>query len=137
MEILLIRQKPTQLSIPGEMTILGVHECWTLENRDLSIAPGRFPISLHPTPKFAAFVNHLPPEWDKTVPLLHGTEPRTSIEIHPGNFPSDFHGCIGVGMTHAVDFVGASGVAFMALWHKTRIAIQTEEVWITIAEEAL
>jgi hypothetical protein len=132
MELLLNRQKPTEQSIPGELFVGGDHECWSLENRDLSIPPGRFPVTMYRTPNFAAFKNHLPPEWDHTVPLLQGVPNRTSIEIHPANVPEQLHGCIAPGETHAADFVGASGIAFMALWRQIRAVLPTEEVWITV-----
>ena len=49
-----------------------------------------------------------PLEWDTTgrirnVPRLRDTQPRTQINIHAANSPSELHGCIAPGMQWAVD----------------------------------
>jgi len=49
-----------------------------------------------------------PLEWDlkgriRNVPRLRNTEPRTQINIHAANHPSELHGCIAPGLQWFVD----------------------------------
>jgi len=49
------------------------------------------------------------------VPCLQNVKGFSGIEIHPGDFPRDTHGCTLVGFTQIVDYVGESRDAFAAL----------------------
>lgn len=98
-------------STPGELTVNGQHFCWTLEpRRDQSkgkpyaIPAGVFVLKVQ-------FSEH----FDELVPCVLGVPGFTGIELHPGDFPKDTHGCTLVGFTRVPDFVGESRVAFGAL----------------------
>ena len=80
------RGTPGTLSIPGELYVNSEHECFTLENRADAIPAGMYPVTLYFSPHF-----------QRPMPMLQGVPGRSFIEIHYGNFPSNYQGCIGVG----------------------------------------
>jgi len=86
MLIVVQRDASGELSIPGEMLINNTHFCWTLENKADAIPEGIYPITIYDSP-------HL----GKPVPLVNDVPGRSYIEIHWGNFPANYKGCIGVG----------------------------------------
>jgi hypothetical protein len=47
-----------------------------------------------------------------TVPMVQNIEGFTGIEIHPGNFPRDTHGCLCIGEGRGPDDVTQSRIAF-------------------------
>lgn len=53
-------------------------------------------------------ISYNSPRWDKDVPLLVDVPGYAGVEIHPGNYPSDTDGCLLLGATEDVDFVGNS-----------------------------
>ena len=55
------------------------------------------------------------PRLGMNVLLLNNTSPMTGVEIHPGNYPSDTHGCILPGTSQSNNFVGNSRAAFNTL----------------------
>ncbi|WP_293381809.1 DUF5675 family protein [Phenylobacterium sp.] len=46
---------------------------------------------------------------------LAGVPGYANVQIHSGNFPRDFKGCIGVGLSHAKDFLGSSQAGLQRL----------------------
>lgn len=50
--------------------------------------------------------------FNMVVPCVQNVEGFTGIEIHPGNFPSDTHGCLCIGDSRGENFVGLSRKAF-------------------------
>jgi Family of unknown function (DUF5675) len=61
--------------------------CYTLERPEVQIPPGQYNIEMTWSPRF-----------NRPLPLLDGTSPRTDIRIHSGNWPRDTEGCILVGL---------------------------------------
>jgi hypothetical protein len=112
MKLFLTRTNKTPTSTLGELHINNEHFCFTLE-RPLSslITNGPFCIP-EGTYNFTI-------EWmgDMRIhaPLLQNVPGRDGIFIHPGNFPRDTKGCILVGTTQAVDYIGNSRIAFAQL----------------------
>lgn len=88
MRLQLQRRAPAEGAILGELWLDGAYLCWTLENAAHALAAGSYGLTAYHSPYF-----------DTVVPLLTGTEPRSAIEIHPANWPSELKGCIAVGMT--------------------------------------
>jgi len=91
-----------------------VHECWTLEPRADQSQGKPFCI---PAGQYT-WTKTLSPHFGFVVPLLAGIPGFTAVEIHPGNFPKDTHGCCIVGQIESHDFVGHSTVEFAALMAK-------------------
>ena len=86
MRLTLERGIPGNLSIPGELFLNGDHECFTLENKADAIPAGIYKITLYNSPRLG-----------RVVPLLNDVPGRSMIEMHWGNFPSNYEGCIGLG----------------------------------------
>jgi Steigviridae/Suoliviridae L,D-carboxypeptidase/transpeptidase len=110
-----IRRKTyTDQSTQGEMYLNGTYECFTLEPRkDQSqgkpycVPAGLYDYGIHSSPRFG-----------RNVIRIQDISGFDDIEIHPGNFPRDTHGCCLVGRTKESDFVGQSDVEFDSLLAK-------------------
>jgi Family of unknown function (DUF5675) len=118
------RMKYTDQSTQGMLAINGVMECYTLEPRhDRSqgkpycVPAGLYDYSIFSSPRFGRNVIRV-----QDVP---GFE---DIEVHPGNYPRDTHGCCLVGRTEGVDFVGHSDDAFDELIGKITPVGQIEYI---------
>ena len=112
----------------GELTIDGVHECWTLE-RDITEGKGPIPAGRY------QIVVTWSPAFGRLMPLLVRVPGFDGIRIHPGNTAHDTLGCILVGETEGDAFIGASVAAFDALYPKIEAACSTDEgCWIEIVD---
>lgn len=108
------RRTYTPESTQGEMLLNGQHECWTLEPQQ-SQANGKpycIPAGLYD------YEVAFSPRFNRNVIRLNTVPGFTDIEVHPGNFPRDTHGCTLVGQTESADFVGQSDAEFDALLAK-------------------
>lgn len=124
MKIQVHRTKKTDLSITGRMSLDGVFEAYTLENVQLAAPLGEFELQLYLSPRLGY-----------EVLLLMDVPNRSMIEIHIGNKPADFHGCIGVGTSLAPDWISNSHEAFQRLINKVKPLLVTgEQVFISIEE---
>lgn len=112
---------------PGEFFIDGAHFCWSLEPRRDQTQGKPFCILAGTYKVVLAFSRH----FDMVVPVLLNVPDFTGVEIHPGNFPKDTHGCTLVGFEESTDFVGQSDLAFQALMGKLQ---GQQGVTITYAE---
>jgi hypothetical protein len=108
------REQDDAQCTPGNMSLDGAPECFTLEpRRDQSqgkpfcIPAGTYDYAVGPSAHFGINVIKV-----LNVPGF------TDIEVHPGNFPSNTHGCTIVGSTESGDFVGHSDAEFAALMAK-------------------
>ena len=130
MKLNLIRNIFTPISTIGSLSIDGLWECYTLErvadglNRknESAIPCGSYKINLAYSEHFARVVPHL-----LEVPN------RSDIEIHVANTSRDIHGCIGVGRTKSVDFIGESRLAMQSLMAK--LSFTTGLITIEIEEK--
>jgi hypothetical protein len=74
------------------------------------------------------FVRH-----KKMMPMLEDVPGFTGIFIHSGNYAEDTEGCILVGRTRGVDFIGDSRQAYDMLFRDIDAAmLQGEDVTITV-----
>jgi hypothetical protein len=114
MLILVKRRTYTPQSTQGEMFLNNVHECWTLEPRaDQSQGkPYCVPDGIYDWE--VAFS----PRFNRNVIRVQSLPGFDDIEVHPGNFPRDTHGCCLVGSTESANFVGHSDAEFDALLAK-------------------
>lgn len=115
----------------GRLTVNGTFECYTLEDvvreekihGETAIPPGTYEVRI-------TFSNR----FQRDLPLLVGVPNFEGIRIHPGNTAADTEGCILVGRTRTDDSIGASRVAFNALFEKMKDAWQRHEgIWLEIA----
>ena len=129
-----------ETATPGALSVDGVFECWTLEDRvrklgpkgegkvmgDTAIPAGRYPVTINLSPRFKRPMIRL-----LDVPFFAG------ILIHGGNTTEDTHGCILVGDAMIGDSIcaGTSTPAIRRLQAKVQAALDRgEPVWITIVE---
>jgi len=124
MKLDLVRTAFTTLSTIGELSIDGAFECYTLEDRirdrkiygKTAIREGSYAVALTHSPRFG-----------KVMPLLLDVPEFEGIRIHPGNTHADTEGCILVGETKAVDFIGNSRAAYRKLLAKLETASSAGE----------
>ncbi len=95
MKLELQRDRQSEKGTTGRLFVDGSQFCFTLERPDARfgdahpcIPAGEYRVVLHHSPHF-----------ERLMPLLEDVPGRSDIEIHWGNFVSDFEGCIGVGST--------------------------------------
>jgi hypothetical protein len=108
----------------GTLYLDGVAECFTLEDvvrpggvkvyGETAIPPGAFNVVVTKSQRFQRDLD--------------------GIRIHPGNDAADTDGCILVGRTKGVDFVGESRAAFNVLFAKIQKALAAgEKITLEIA----
>lgn len=125
----LFRKTYTDKSTIGEIVVDGNHQCWSLEPTcrkqagvPIAIPTGRYKIEMLWSTKFKMDTPHI-----QEVPG------RTFIEIHPGNFPNDTLGCILLGNTVDVDFVGESRKAYSALVMKIESKLKEGDLFLVVS----
>ena len=115
MRITVQRVTYTNESVQGKMSLDGEFECYTLEPprkppgqpKPFCVPAGVYRYRVGPSNHFGrnvVFVDNIPGFDD--------------VEVHPGNFPTDTHGCCLVGKTEGPNFVGHSDEEFDALLEK-------------------
>lgn len=127
MELLLKRLHRTNKSTIGELFINGKFECYTLEDVDRDLnhdgdlddareqkVHGKTAI---PKGKYNVIIN-MSNRFKRQLPLLLNVKGFEGIRIHSGNTDADSEGCILVGRTRSVDFIGESRLAFTSLFDK-------------------
>jgi hypothetical protein len=127
MKLLLKRLHKTDKSTIGELSIDGVFQCYTLEDieRPVKIA-GKTAIA---TGTYEVIIN-MSNRFQKLMPLLLKVPNFEGIRIHTGNKAEDTEGCILVGKTRSLDFVGNSRLVYKALFRKMQAA--KDKITITI-----
>jgi len=142
MELLLQRDARTEKSTTGKLSVDGVFECYTLEDKDrglissmpleeimskkvygqTAIPTGRYEVTISYSPKF-----------QRMMPLLNGVPGYDEVRIHPGNSNVDTLGCLLVGHERSADWISDSRIAFNNLWPKIDSVIDKGgKVFITI-----
>ncbi len=132
MELVLNRQIYSERSTIGELLVNGQWQCWTLEDyfRIGPKAPGATAI---PEGRYRVILD-FSQRFQRIMPHLLDVPGFTGIRIHPGNTDADTEGCILVGQTRNKDFIGASQLAFRALF--AILSAETEPVFITIKRDS-
>jgi hypothetical protein len=129
MNLKLVRRTLTEQSTIGTLSINGVFECFTLEDRVR-------PVKIHGATAIPAGIYEVAitfsDRFQKPLPLLLNVPNFAGIRIHPGNTAADTEGCILVGTTERKDFIGNSRVAFRALFAKLDAALKREKVFIEV-----
>jgi hypothetical protein len=127
MKLHLKRLHKTEFSTIGELTVDGLFQCYTLEDKEreikikseTAIPKGTYKVVITLSARFKTL-----------LPLIVDVPGFEGIRIHPGNTNHDTEGCILVGKTRGADFVGKSRKAFAALLAKMKLA---KEITITIS----
>lgn len=143
MELILNRDTYDSVSTEGCLSIAGAFQCATLELPFSSGMPGsailegRFKVVLGPSPKFMSSKDPWVQKFAKAMPHLVGVLNRSFIMIHWGNDAANTDGCILVGQTKGLDFIGSSRAAFERLYELLQAAIaRNEDVYITVQRAA-
>jgi hypothetical protein len=106
-KITVLRDTFTDKSATSEVLLDGAQRWFGIEPPNRSdpkpycVPAGAYPVILAHSAHF-----------DMTVPCVQNVPGFTGIEIHPGNFPRNTHGCLCIGDSRGEDFVGMSRKAF-------------------------
>lgn len=108
----------TNKSTIGELSINGKFQCYTLEDieRDVKVY-GATAIPKGTYKVIITFSNR----FKRLLPEILNVPDFKGVRIHSGNSPEDTEGCLLVGNTRGIDFVGESRKAFQALFAKLPI----------------
>ena len=126
MKIEVKRLYKTENSTIGELTIDGKFECYTLEDKEITvkikgetaISKGTYKVIINQSNRFK-----------KLLPLLLNVPNFEGVRIHPGNSNHDTEGCILVGQSISKDYISKSRKAFEKLFKKMQLA---KEITLTI-----
>lgn len=134
MDLKLIRNEFTEISTIGELYINGKFFCYTLEDKDrfleaggkkvkaqTAIPRGKYTLILSYSNRFKQFMPQI-----TNVPFFEG------IRIHSGNKSEHTEGCVLVGKTKAVDFIGESKITYAALFSTLNKVAKKEKITIEI-----
>jgi hypothetical protein len=109
----------TENSTIGELTIDGVFECFTLEDRERPVKIKNE--TAIPTGTYKVIINRSN-RFKRLLPLLINVPNFEGVRIHPGNSNHDTEGCILVGRTRSKDYISQSRKAFDSLFIKMQKA---------------
>tara|TARA_R110000782_G_scaffold190556_2_gene280422 strand:- start:1415 stop:1810 length:396 start_codon:yes stop_codon:yes gene_type:complete len=131
MKLELKRKIFTDDSTIGELYIDGVFTCYTLEDkvRDkkiygiTAIDYGEYEVIISYSNRFKQF-----------MPLLLKVPNFEGIRIHSGNKSADTEGCILVGSSKSLNFIGNSRVTYRGLFAKLKIAAKKEKIFINVTK---
>jgi len=121
----------TDDSTIGELSIDGIFVCYTLEDkvRDAKIKNvtaipyGKYEIAITFSNRFQQY-----------MPLLLNVPGFEGVRIHSGNKSTETEGCILVGGTRSLNFIGKSRVTYKILFNKLKSVKKTEKIFINITE---
>ena len=118
MKLHLTRLHKTNKSVVGELSIDGKFECYTLEDVErnvkikgkTAIPKGTYKVGISMSNRFK-----------RELPILYNVPNFEGVRIHAGNTASNTEGCILVGQTRSLDFIGGSRKAFDKLFEKMKL----------------
>lgn len=124
------RQTFTDNSTIGELSINGLIACFTLEDTVRAVkVPGETAIPEGTYEVTITFSNR----FQRPMPLLLRVPNFEGVRIHSGNTAAETEGCILVGRTRSVNFVGESRLAYERLFADIERYMQREKVFIEIS----
>ena len=129
MKLLLKRLHKTSNSTIGELSVDGKFECYTLEDVEreskiygkTAIPKGTYEIVITMNNRFKI-----------VLPLLLKVPNFEGVRIHAGNYAKDTEGCILLGQTRSLDFIGNSKKAVSNFLPKLKNALNNGKVYLTI-----
>jgi len=134
MELKLIRETFTEKSTIGSLYVNGIFFCYTLEDKDRRLESGgvkeyaKTAIQRGKYKVVLSFSNR----FKKYLPELINVPQFAGIRIHAGNTADHSEGCILVGATKTIDFIGQSQVTFGKLMKAIQAVEKIEKINITI-----
>lgn len=134
MELKLIRETFTDKSTIGSLYVNGIFFCYTLEDKDRKLESGgvkEYAKTAIPRGKYKV-INSFSNRFKKYMPELVNVPQFAGIRIHAGNTADHSEGCILVGSTKAVDFIGNSKLTFDNLMKVIQRVEKIERINITI-----
>ena len=134
MELKLIRETFTEKSTIGSLYVNGIFFCYTLEDKDRKLESGgvkEYAKTAIPRGKYKV-INSFSNRFKKYLPELVNVPQFAGIRIHAGNTADHSEGCILVGSTKAVDFIGNSKVTFDKLMKAIQAVEKIEKITIEI-----
>lgn len=135
MKLELHREVFTEKSTIGKLHVNGVPTCETLEDFDRHLEEGGKKVYGKTCIQRGVYgvIVDMSARFKVRMPLLLKVPQFEGVRIHPGNTSEDTEGCILVGKTRGVDFVGDSRKAYEALMANLEAAILAgEKLEITI-----
>lgn len=129
MKLLLKRLHKSENSTIGELSIDGKFECYTLEDVErkekiygkTAIPKGTYEIVMTMSNRFKI-----------VLPLLLNVPNYEGVRIHAGNSAKDTEGCILLGQTRSIDFIGNSKMALVKFVQKLKVGLNNGKVYLTI-----
>lgn len=131
MKLTLIRKEFTDISTIGDLLIDGQFFCYVLEDmiRPEGVKiPGQTAI---PYGSYEVITNYSN-RFKKVMPLLLNVPHFEGVRIHSLNTAEQTEGCIGIGFTKGVDFIGQSRSAFADFIEKLRAGLAEGKVRIEV-----
>jgi hypothetical protein len=118
-KITIKRNPSSKHSTQGTLYVDGKVECFTLEDvvRDCKIDG----CTAIPAGTYKVIIN-MSNRFKRLLPLLLDVPNYSGVRMHPGNTAEDTDGCICVGDSPRLDFVGNSRIAFDRLFAKMQKA---------------
>ena len=140
MEILVNRRTKTKLSTISDVTIDGVFFCFGLEDVDRGLnqsmplqeirAKKVFAQTAIPAGRYELIIN-FSNRFQQYMPLLLNVPGFEGVRIHPGNKAANTEGCLLLGQTEGIDFIGNSRAAYRSFLPKLRAVEKKEKIFIT------
>jgi len=141
MELIVLRKEYTKNSTIGELLIDNKFFCYTLEDTDRQIVNDSIikwtpklkikGATAIPYGRYEVIIN-FSNRFQQSMPLLLNVPDYLGIRIHAGNTDKNTEGCLLVGFTKSVDFIGNSRSAYKSLFPIIREALKTGKVNIGI-----
>lgn len=121
----------TDDSTIGELSIDGEFVCYTLEDkvRDVKIQN----VTAIPYGKYEVIIN-FSNHFQKYMPLLLNVPGYAGVRIHSGNKSTDTEGCILVGSSKSLNFIGNSRATFASLFARMKKVEKKEKIFINITK---
>ena len=122
----------TDDSTIGELFIDGKFICFTLEDkvRDKKIQN----ITAIPYGKYEVIIN-FSNRFQQYMPLLLKVPGFEGVRIHAGNKSAVTEGCILVGNSKSLNFIGNSRVTYKSLFARMKVAAKKEKIFLNITQE--
>ena len=129
MKLNLKRIHKTNNSTIGELSIDGKFECYVIE--DVERETKVFGKTAIPKGTYEVVIT-MSNRFKNPLPLLLNVPNYEGIRIHTGNTALDTEGCLILGQTRSIDFVGRSKLAMSAFMPKLKEGLKNGKVFITI-----
>jgi hypothetical protein len=121
----------TDDSTIGELSIDGVFTCYTLEDKVRAVKIHS--VTAIPYGKYEVIIN-FSNRFKEYMPLLLKVPGFEGIRIHAGNKSTDTEGCILVGDSKSLNFIGNSRITYKNLLSKMKLASKKEKIFINITK---